>query len=138
MTLILHRSFDFIDGRIKEFFYYFFVSLASLGFDLILFSLCYRFFGLSISVAVVFGFSSGALLNYLLSVKFVFNKRKLINNKWFEIFLFILVGVVGVGITQLILWLGMKYMNIWPESLKLVAAGVTFLFNFIIRKIILF
>jgi putative flippase GtrA len=48
------------------------------------------------------------------------------------------IGVVGLLITQLILWLTIEKWPGIPELSRLGAAGITFVFNFTVRKLVLF
>ena len=48
------------------------------------------------------------------------------------------IGVAGLGVTQLVLWLGVTELGLMPEAVKLAAAGLTFAFNYVARKSLLF
>ena len=51
---------------------------------------------------------------------------------------FSVVGLGGLLVTQLVLWVGIELMGSNPEVSKVSAAGFTFLFNFMVRKLLLF
>jgi len=124
--------------RNSEFFRYFFVSLLAFILDLGAFSASFRIFGLPWAAAATLGFLVGLLVAYVLSVQFVFKSRKLRQAPAVELLTFSLVGLGGLGVTQLVLWVGIERLNANPEISKFCAAGVTFLFNFVVRKLILF
>ena len=82
-------------------------------------------------------FLLGLLTNYVLSIAWVFSKRN-VGSPWAEFAVFAVIGVVGLGMNELILWgltggLGLYY----PVS-KLVSTAVVFGWNFGARKLALF
>lgn len=117
---------------------YFLVSIIALGFDMSVFSLALRFLQASWSMAATAGFLAGVGLAYLLSVRWVFRARTYRRQQRMEVTSFFAIGVMGLLITQLILWLTIEKMDWNPELSRLGAAGVTFVFNFTVRKLILF
>ena len=52
--------------------------------------------------------------------------------------MFVSIGIAGLGITQLVLWVGVSALGQTAELVKLMAAGATFTFNFFVRKTLLF
>ena len=64
--------------------------------------------------------------------------RKLRHSPRVELLIFVGLGVLGLGVTQLVLYFCIEWLS-WPaEVSKGVAAIVTFLTNFISRKVLLF
>lgn len=122
----------------KEIVRYFLVSSLALAIDLAFFSFFLRFVVLPWSYAATLGFLVGVTAAYSLSVRFVFFSRRLSHSPRIESLSFIAVGVVGLGITQLVLWVGIELLDNNPELSKLAAAGVTFFFNYLVRKALLF
>lgn len=121
-----------------EFVRYFAVSLFALAVDLGLFSILLRFLHLPWAIAATLGFIVGALTAYILSIRLVFSSRALGHVPHVEFLTFTAIGVAGLGVTQLVLWIGIELLHTNPELSKLAAAGFTFLFNFVLRKSILF
>jgi len=117
---------------------YFLVSIMALGFDMGVFSFALRVLHASWSLAATAGFLAGVGLAYLLSVRWVFRARTYRRQQRMEAISFVAIGVIGLLITQLILWLTIEKMDWNPELSRLGAAGVTFVFNFTVRKLILF
>lgn len=117
---------------------YFAVSVLALGLDLVIFSVLMRAAGLSWMGAAVIGFLFGVLLAYWLSIRFVFSSRTLVNAPQVEFMSFALIGIAGLGVTQGILWIGIEWLSINPEVSKLMAAGATFIFNYVVRRTLLF
>jgi len=117
---------------------YFIASLAALLIDLGIFSLAIRIVGISWFWAATLGFVAGALTAYLLSIWWVFSKRRMKGRPYHEFALFVIIGVAGLGVTQIVLWIGIERIGALPELVKLAAAGVTFVFNYGLRKVVLF
>lgn len=128
----------FLMLRNSEFFKYFAVSVVALICDFIAFSVSLRGFEFSWSMAATLGFVVGVTVAYVLSVRFVFLNRNLHKSPVAELLAFSLVGLCGLVVTQLVMWTGIEWLKFNPEVSKLCAAAFTFLFNFVLRKIILF
>jgi putative flippase GtrA len=117
---------------------YFAASLVALAIDVAILSLCLRqlHFGLALSASI--GFVAGAIVAYVLSIRWVFRRRAYRDVPALEFLTFIGIGVAGLGVTQLVLWLGVTQFRLLPELVKVGAAGLTFAFNYIVRKSLLF
>lgn len=124
-------------GRLPwEFIRYFGCSALALALDAGLFGLG-LYVGLAYSVAAAIGFIAGLVLAYFLSVRFVFRDRRLADERT-EFVVFACVGVGGLVLTELLLWLLIGQSHWHPAIAKLVAAGIVFGFNFGARKVLLF
>lgn len=88
---------------------------------------------LSAAIAFVFG----VITNYLLSIRWVFQNRTL-KNRWLELGLFALIGIVGLGLNEIIIWLFTEWVGFHYLASKIVSTIVVFFWNFIVRKIALF
>jgi putative flippase GtrA len=93
--------------------------------------------GVNYLVASGAGFTSGIGVTYVLSVSMVFRHRPVADRRRE------FVGFLGVGLAGLILTQGL--MALWVEALhwtpglaKIPTAGVVFLFNFTVRRALLF
>jgi len=117
---------------------YFVASLAALALDVAVLSLCLRVFQLGLAWSASIGFVAGAIVAYVLSIRWVFRTRAFGDVPALEFLTFIGIGVAGLGVTQLVLWLGVTRLHLLPELVKLGAAGVTFAFNYLVRRSMLF
>ncbi len=120
-----------------EFLRYFIVGGISFVADFLLLYVFATFVDLHYLVANAIAFCVGLTINYILSITWVFPNRKLSCRKK-EFTIFLLVGVVGLLLNELILWLLMEYMALYLMYSKIVATAVVFFWNFIARKILLF
>lgn len=121
-----------------EFFRYFLVSLVAFFADYSLFWSSLRVLGFGWALSASVGFVFGVVVAYILSVFWVFRFRVYESNYAKEFLAFFLIGVFGLLVTQASLWVGIYKAELTPERSRLLAAGITFAFNFIVRKIFLF
>lgn len=79
-------------------------------------------------------FSISVSLNYLLSMRFVFESKDNIN-KILELFIFIILSIVGLGLNELIMWIGAGIIQWNYMVVKIGATAIVLVYNFITRKI---
>ena len=117
---------------------YFIASLLALAVDLAVLSACLRLLHLGLAWSATLGFAAGAVVAYVISIRWVFAARSLANVPALEFLTFVGIGIAGLGVTQAVLWLGVTELGLLPELVKLGAAGITFAFNYLVRKSLLF
>jgi putative flippase GtrA len=83
------------------------------------------------------GFILGLITNYLLCISWVFSARNM-SSRRAEFMVFTLIGAVGLLLTETILYLGTDAMGFDYRLSKLSAVAVVFLWNFALRKLLLF
>lgn len=101
-----------------------------------LFSLTH-FLGVNYLVSAPLGFIVGTAVNYVLSRKWVFQRRTLKNTPT-EMTIFTLIGIVGLGLNEAILWVFQSKLGIYYLFAKGVSGVVVFGWNFGARKLALF
>ena len=87
--------------------------------------------------AALVAFLLGSITAYILNVRWVFDKRTF-KNRYFEISIFIVIGVVGLILNQYIIWFFTENVNFHYLFSKLVATMIVVIWNFFARKYILF
>lgn len=112
-------------------------SALALAVDFGTFSGLIRLAGVHYLVAAPSGFALGLALAYTLSIRWVFRQRRLKDARA-EFALFALIGIVGMGLNQLIVYAGVEQFGLVYEIAKLVSAGSVFCVNFALRKLLLF
>lgn len=117
---------------------YFAASLLALAADMATLSACLRLLHLGLAWSATLGFVLGAIVAYLLSIRWVFRQRAFANAPALEFAGFVAIGIAGLGVTQFVLWIGVGGLGLLPEAVKLGAAGITFAFNYLVRKTLLF
>jgi putative flippase GtrA len=83
------------------------------------------------------GFMAGTTLLYVLSVFWVFSRRS-IQSRHLEYWLFIVIGVVGVGLNELLIWVFTEKVHVYYLYSKIIAGCTVFFWNFLSRRYILF
>ncbi len=93
--------------------------------------------GLDVFIANIISFLAGLIIVYIFSNTWVFTgiKRK---NKYVEFFVFAFVGIAALGVNELVLFLFFKKIGLHHLISKIIAAGVTVIFNYVLRKTILY
>ena len=93
-------------------------------------------FGISILISTAMAFSISVIFNYVASIKWVFNVNS--NNSSKKNFiLFIILSIVGLIITEIIMYIGTQQLDINYLIVKIFATTVVMFFNFITRKMFL-
>jgi putative flippase GtrA len=96
-----------------------------------------RLFDWNHLLAACAGYTAGLLLNYVLSVRWVFSQRRFQNQR-LEFVLFTATGLGGLALTELIIWCGTDRMSLDVHWSKLAAILCVAVWNFSVRKIWLF
>ncbi|RZJ07568.1 MAG: GtrA family protein [Rubrivivax sp.] len=121
---------------LREFLMYFAASAAALAVDMGVFTVALQL-GVPLAVAACLGFSLGLMLVYTLSTRHVFTQHRMADRRN-EFALFALIGVLGLLLTEVLLWLLVTRLGLAPVIAKSVTACGVFLFNFGLRKALLF
>ena len=135
-----------------QFFRYMFVGAAAF---LVQFASFMIFINININylIATPMAFILGLMANYALSVNWVFNKHTL-DNMWSEFVIFAVIGVVGMVLTEVLMWFFVDYVsfyqifynvhlynsshNIGLYVANVVTAALVLFWNFFARKLTLF
>ena len=125
------------------------VGLISFIVDFSIYTIICNVMGISYLIAGFAGFTISVIVNYILSMHFVFESRNDLS-KTKEFIIFVFLSVVGLGVNELILylcidviyanwnwlssWLSIKPMNLLA---KVAATGIVMIYNFVSRKLCL-
>lgn len=96
-----------------------------------------QFLKVNYLVSAPIGFIVGTLVNYTLSRNWVFERRRLQRTSA-ELTIFTVIGVVGLGLNELILWFFQSKLGIYYLFAKGVSGVVVLIWNFGARKLALF
>lgn len=88
-------------------------------------------------LSAILSFCVGLLITYLLSVYWIFDKRRF-DSRVPEIIIFILIGLVGLLITALFMWLFTDLLQIHYLLSKVLTTLVSTVWNFLAKKFMLF
>lgn len=92
--------------------------------------------GFSILLSAGLGFTISVIFNYIASVKWVFNVNKEKDEKK-NFILFIVFSIIGLVLTEIIMFVGTNIINISYLIVKIAATAIVMVFNFITRKLFL-
>ena len=125
------------DNVLIQLFRYGFVGGAAFLVDYGVLVLLTEVFGMHYLLSATISFILGLVTNYLLSVVWVFNNRTL-GNRWAEFTVFAVIGVIGLGLNALIMYVCTDKMGIHYMISKIISTVIVFFWNFFARKFVLF
>ena len=128
---------DHTDKTRIQLFRYIFVGGAAFLVDFTSLFILTQYFGIFYLISAAVAFILGLIANYFLSVKWVFNNRKL-ENRSFEFGVFAIIGMVGLGLNEFLIWFFTQDIQIFYLFSKILAAVIILFWNFFARKFILF
>ena len=131
---LLNRSND---STRAQFVRYLFVGGGAFVIDYSAMVFCASVLRLHYLTAASIGFCLGLAANYLISVRWVFCDRSL-PNRYAEFAVFAVIGLCGLALNDGVIYIGHEHLGADYRISKLFATGVTLVFNFAVRKFVLF
>ena len=108
-----------------------------------------QIFELASMAGSALGFTVSVIINYILSFKFVFERKEDLDRRK-EFVVFLILSVVGLGLNQLIIWVcvgpvygGIPFLqkvlnyDLAYTGAKVIATAIVMVYNFVTRKIFL-
>jgi putative flippase GtrA len=125
---------------VGQFLRYFVTGGLAFIVDFGFFSLALYYFDIHYLIANLIGLMAGNVVNYLLSLGWVFSaeKRKMEKHRMLEITVFVVISLIGVGLNEVLMLFMVGKLSLNEMFSKVVAAGVVLVYNFLARKFILF
>lgn len=133
---------------IRQIFKFGIVGVICFFIDFGLYNFC-NFIGIHYLISGFVGFSVSVIVNYLLSMRYVFKRRSDIS-RIHELVVFILLSIGGMILNEIILWVIIDIMYVkwgWLNDVfsygttqvlaKLASTGIVMIYNFVTRKIFL-
>lgn len=93
--------------------------------------------GIHYLLSAAVGFLAGIIITYLISVFWVFHASRF-RSRWTELGLFVLFGLFGLLLNELIMWMLTELVGTHYLFSKIVATVIVFFGNFFSRKLVLF
>lgn len=134
-----NRQIHWIWQKLRDIIYarYVLVSVFALAMDIAVFT-AFLWAGTNATWAAIIGYSTGIIVHWLGSSRFVFTDNDHIAKKDMrEKILFLLSALLGLALTAAIVKLG-EILAIWPHIAKLFAIIISFQITYIIRKYCVF
>ncbi|OPX60506.1 MAG: GtrA-like protein [Methanobacterium sp. PtaB.Bin024] len=120
-----------------QFFRYIFVGGAAFIVDFLSLFILTDYFGIYYIISAASAFILGLVTNYLLSIKWVFNKHNF-DNKTIEFSLFAVIGIIGLALNEIFIWFFTSELGIYYLFSKIITAIIILFWNFFARKFTLF
>ena len=89
-------------------------------------------------VSAIIAFVAGLITNFFLSKLLVFKANEARVNAVMEFVSYAVIGVIGLGITELIMFLFTDCLNTHYMISKVIATAVVLVWNYLARKLILY
>ncbi len=121
-----------------QFFRYIFVGGIATAVDWSVLELFYTVFETNLYVATAIGFAFGLTTNYLLSKFFAFKGTPTDKSVVGEMLIFLITGLIGLGLTEGIMWAMTIALCLHHLLSKAVATVIVLLWNFGSKKILLY
>jgi len=123
-----------------QFLRYFVTGGLAFVVDFGVFALALYNFGIHYLISNLFGLIAGNVVNYILSIGWVFvsEKRKMENHRFWEIAIFVLISLLGMGLNEILMYISVDFFAAQEMVAKMGAAIIVLLYNFFARKYILF
>ena len=119
-----------------QFFRYIFVGGFAFLADAFTLWLCEKWMNYMIAAAIAF--VVGLAVNYALSIWFVFSESSKVKNKVKEFVVYGIIGLIGLLITECIMYLFTDVFGLYFLISKIIAAAIVLVWNFAARKVVLY
>jgi putative flippase GtrA len=136
-SLVRSLLCDKAQSSLVQAFRYGVVSVVSLAFDFGGLWLLTEAAHVHYLVSAVMSYGLGMLVNYGLSVVWVFPSHKL-RSRALEFGAFVAIGLAGMGINEALLWLLTDVLSLYYLASRAISAVVGFVWKFVARKVALF
>lgn len=120
-----------ISPVVLQFLRYGIVSAVALAVDMGLLFVLTEYVGVNYLVSATLSFVFGLIVNYSMSIRYVFSNSRYDRSR--EFFLYSVIGLGGLMINDGVIYLLVR-LNMWYMLAKVVSTGIGFLFNFMCRK----
>jgi len=128
---------DKSNNTFVQLFRYTIVGVISFIFDFSTLFILTEYLNLHYLFSAAIAFLIGLTTNYLLSISWVFVKRS-ISSKYAEFFLFFAVGLIGLALNEVFIWSFTEIIGIYYLHSKIFSTILVYLWNFSLRKLLLF
>ena len=125
------------NNTLIQLFRYTFVGGVAFIFDFGTLFILTEYFNVYYLISAAIAFLLGLTINYFLSIIWVFEKRT-IKSKYIEFVIFALIGIFGLILNEFFIWSFTEILNIHYLFSKIISTVFVYLWNFFIRKFLLF
>ena len=125
------------DNTLIQLFRYTFVGGIAFIVDFACLYILTEFAGIHYLFSAAIAFILGLIVNYILSILWVFKSRT-VNKKIIEIIIFAVIGIIGLGLNEVMIWFFTDKISIYYLYSKLISTAIVYFWNFLARKYILY
>ena len=129
--------FEPTEDSFLQFFRYIFVGGASFVTDYVLLYVITEI-GVNYLISGIVSFMAGLCVNYALTKLLVFSKKTTGAEKAKEFSVFAIIAVLGLGLTELLMWIFTEKLRWYYMISKAIAAIIVLFWNFFMKKILLY
>lgn len=125
------------------------VGVLSFAIDFGIYSILVYFTPVPLLIANFFGFTISVIFNYVMSMKYVFERKEDMDRRA-EFVIFVILSLIGLGLNEFLVWLFVDFSyeniaavaevfshNMMKMIGKILATGIVMVYNFISRKLFL-
>ena len=94
-------------------------------------------FDIQYLVSASIGFVIGLVVNYLLSIQWVFNHKETNRNRGSEFLGWFVIGIAGLGLNALIMWFFTDILSLFYLISKFISTIIVFAWNFFARRFLM-
>ena len=130
--------FDPTANSFLQFFRYIFVGGIATVADWGMLFLLTEYVHINHLISAIFAFVAGLAVNFILSKMLVFKMNEVRTSAWMEFVGYAIIGIIGLGITELIMYLLTDCLNTYYMISKAVATVIVLIWNYTARKKIIY
>ena len=112
------------------------VGLISFGIDWGLLIALVEWFHMEFLVATTVSFVTSVIVNYALSMKYVFAHKEGMSRKR-EFTIFTILSIIGLGLNDLYMFVGVTFLSIGYQAMKAIATFLVTWYNYFSRRMFL-
>ncbi|WP_270848652.1 GtrA family protein [Candidatus Collinsella stercoripullorum] len=118
---------------VKQFSKFAVVGITSLAVDYILLLVLVELLHVDFLIATSASFLASVVVNYFLSMRYVFSRRDDLSRKR-EFTIFAVLSAVGLGLNDLFMFVGVAVLSIGYQVMKLISTFLVTWYNFFSRR----
>ena len=112
------------------------VGVIAFVIDYGLLAFCTEILHINYLVSATIGFTVSVVFNYFASMRYVFTHKEGMSKRR-EFIIFVILSVIGLGINNGCMWLGVEILGWHYLIVKIGATAIVMVWNFVTRKIFL-
>ena len=112
------------------------VGVIAFFIDYGLLAFCTEILHINYLVSATIGFTVSVVFNYFASMRYVFTHKEGMSKRR-EFIIFVVLSVIGLGINNGCMWLGVEVVGWHYLIVKIGATAIVMVWNFVTRKIFL-